>query len=715
MNGPADSQWGRQQGEKGLYGAGLAGYVGFQQNRNIKGELAQASVFVFLKGTTEPTGFLGWRDEREEGVGRSPSPHSPLSLHYRTFCPSVSVSLRPSAKSERQKQCPAVNSWSRLRLYESDSRSKFNAVAMECFNDLLLKLREVHEREVEGWQVKVQELSNKKGCDTKRMEELFNRNQQMKEQQRLLTDNIKTLENRLRAGLCDRCTVTQEIAKKRQQDFEASHIQSLQHISLLAGEMNNLKKENKRLRDEIKNLRSATNGRNNSGHFSNTSTPTEVKPNSSPDLSLPPVPVALVATATGRAGNQPLERSDAVKTESDQRSEESDQQQQQHLRGTSRSHFESYKPFSLATLTLPSRKTEPIVARGEKRVPSVEGLEQRSPILPPALLLQNSSSSSVGEVNPSRHVLHAPVPCRPQPIKSSTVTLPWPLSESCDWVTAAAAGSLLQPPSKATLSRFPNLIQTSQHAGPRRHSSGSAWHKQSISQSSVQEPTLVFRLKNLPENVESQSAPPEKKETLPFKTERVSTWLREGNEGPLDLSDRGKPKSSQTPKDDSPLTLQGGERIQQSPEKDAKTNVCPYVPVSSPSTVIACSSSSTTPDKQQEEEPTSDHSHKQANKVQEQKETSQHNDKKVPVLTISLRPVVVLETLNSALQKQESLSNGKSLSPAVEPGSSSDEGESESGQENSQRCKRKRSSVETEADIDSDTDSAQHERKIKIT
>lgn len=40
---------------------------------------------------------------------------------------------------------------------------------------------------------------------------------------------------RLRAGLCDRCTVTQELAKRRQQEFEASHVQSLQHISLLGG------------------------------------------------------------------------------------------------------------------------------------------------------------------------------------------------------------------------------------------------------------------------------------------------------------------------------------------------------------------------------------------------------------------------------------------------------------------------------------------------
>ncbi|XP_031694819.1 RBBP8 N-terminal-like protein [Anarrhichthys ocellatus] len=128
---------------------------------------------------------------------------------------------------------------------------------MECFNSLLLKLREVHEREVEGWQGKIQELSNKKGCDTKRMEDLFSKNQQMKEQQRVLTENIKTLENRLRAGLCDRCTVTQEVAKRRQQEFESSQIQSIQHITLLAGEMNNLKKENKLLREDLRSIRAA--------------------------------------------------------------------------------------------------------------------------------------------------------------------------------------------------------------------------------------------------------------------------------------------------------------------------------------------------------------------------------------------------------------------------------------------------------------------------
>lgn len=93
-----------------------------------------------------------------------------------------------------------------------------------------------------------------------------------------------TLLCRLRAGLCDRCSVTQEFAKRRQQEFEASHLQSLQHISLMgrftstessvvspalggvlicsctcftAGEMNTLKKENKRLKEENRVLTAA--------------------------------------------------------------------------------------------------------------------------------------------------------------------------------------------------------------------------------------------------------------------------------------------------------------------------------------------------------------------------------------------------------------------------------------------------------------------------
>lgn len=40
--------------------------------------------------------------------------------------------------------------------------------------------------------------------------------------------------HRLRAGLCDRCMVTQELARKKQQDFENSLLQSLQHVFILS-------------------------------------------------------------------------------------------------------------------------------------------------------------------------------------------------------------------------------------------------------------------------------------------------------------------------------------------------------------------------------------------------------------------------------------------------------------------------------------------------
>ncbi|XP_028438441.1 RBBP8 N-terminal-like protein [Perca flavescens] len=545
------------------------------------------------------------------------------------------------------------------------------------------------------------------------MEELFTKNQQMKEQQRLLIENIKTLENRLRAGLCDRCTVTQEVAKRRQMEFEASQIQSLQHISLLAGEMTNMKKENTRLRDELRNLRAALEA--HSDHSSNRNTTPDIKPTTPPGYSPSSGPDALLAMATSRASNQPAGGNVALKTEANQRTEESVHRQ---LIGMNGSQFESFKPLSW--------KTEHNVTHVvERRAQSVEELDQRSSI-PPQAPLKNYSFSTGGEVTPSRHVLHAPVPCRPQPTKSSPATVHWPFSESSDLVTAAASATSLvaQPSSKTNLLRFPNLIPTSQHTSSRSQVSGPPWHKQSTPQPPAKEPTVVFRLRNLSEqdvrDVECQSKTQEKKDIPPLKTERDSGELREAFDGPLDLSDHGKSKSSQMPTDDSPLALQTGERVQRCPDKDGKAN--PHSPVSSPSPVVPPSCPSIPPVNQQEEESASDHNHKVI-KEQEQKEeangkTDQSgNEKKVPVLTISLHPVVALETLNSALQKSL-LSSGKSSSPAAEPRSTSDEQDEDksvSGQENGQGCKRKRASVETETDRDSETDHILQERKIKIT
>ncbi|KAM9527534.1 RBBP8 N-terminal-like protein isoform 2-T2 [Guaruba guarouba] len=107
-----------------------------------------------------------------------------------------------------------------------------------------------------GLQSKMTELMTEKCRDAQRIEELFAKNHQLREQQKVLKENVKVLENRLRAGLCDRCMVTQELAKKKQNEYETSHFQSLQHIFILTNEMNRLREENKTLKEELKKLRS---------------------------------------------------------------------------------------------------------------------------------------------------------------------------------------------------------------------------------------------------------------------------------------------------------------------------------------------------------------------------------------------------------------------------------------------------------------------------
>ncbi len=216
-------------------------------------------------------------------------------------------------------------------------------------------------------------------------------------------------------------------------------------------------------------------------------------------------------------------------------------------------------------------------------------------------------------MNPSRHVLHTPVPCRPQPIKSSPITLPWPLSDSSDWVSAAAPGTSLvvQPSSKLNLPRFPNLITTGQQGNPRKQGLGSPWHKQSTTKSPAAEPTVLFRLRSLSEHLESQIKPQEKKEIIPQS--KAETVPEEGSsevcDAPLDLSDRGKSKTSQSPRNYSPIALQVVDRAQSSPDKDLKSNPSTRGQLS-PYHITTPSSASTAPAKQHDKEPASDHKHK---------------------------------------------------------------------------------------------------------
>ncbi|XP_049610985.1 RBBP8 N-terminal-like protein isoform X1 [Syngnathus scovelli] len=601
---------------------------------------------------------------------------------------------------------------------------------MESFNELLLKLREVHERELEAWQMKVQELSNKKGCDTKRMEELFTKNQQMKEHQRLLTENIKTLENRLRAGLCDRCTVTQEVAKRRQREFEISQMQTIQHITLLAGENNNLKKENRRLRDEIDHLREALNR-----------TPVEVKPDISPDLSPLSGPISMT---TGRAtSDQPIGNV-AVKTDTNQMADEPREELRQ-LQGISKSHY------ATPIYTSPSWNTENNVSHTERRSLIVGALEQPLPVSCQALPLRMSSSSLNADVNPTRHTIKAPVPCRPQPIKNSPVAFPWALPESSAWASMAASGINLvrHPYPKTNLPRFPCLVQSSQHisvSSNQDHVYGSQWHKHSGFQGPINEPTVVFRLKNQSEHTEIPGKSQEKKDIQTSSTKRVlGDGFQDLCEGPLDLSDRGKSKPGQTTKHEPFLSPQEGEGVNKRIDKELMQSIPIHDQPASPPTSqsLAPSLPMVT---HQEEATRKKHEQVVKENVEQKKEATgkiePSNGKKVPALTISLRPVVVLESMNST-QTQDSLStNGKSPPPKVEPGGSKEQVEEEvveeeeeekqdeekaeeeeeeeeedniSEQETNHSYKRKKLFTDTEMDQDSDTDFMAKAKKVKIT
>ncbi|XP_056679771.1 DNA endonuclease RBBP8 isoform X3 [Monodelphis domestica] len=159
----------------------------------------------------------------------------------------------------------------------SSCGSPSSAETVSDFKDLWAKLKECHDKEVQVWnrttrkiqkdpslnltsvtswvflalQIKVTKLKKERILDAQRLEEFFTKNQQLREQQKALHDTIKVLEDRLRAGLCDRCAVTEEHMRKKQQEFENIRQQNLKLITELMNDKNALQEENKKLSEQL--------------------------------------------------------------------------------------------------------------------------------------------------------------------------------------------------------------------------------------------------------------------------------------------------------------------------------------------------------------------------------------------------------------------------------------------------------------------------------
>ncbi|XP_075441282.1 DNA endonuclease RBBP8 isoform X3 [Ascaphus truei] len=132
----------------------------------------------------------------------------------------------------------------------------------DLFKELWSKLKECHDKELQELLLKISKLKNQRCLDAQRLEEFYTKNQQLREQQKALHDTIKVLEDRLRAGLCDRCAVTEEHMRKKQQEFENIRQQNLKLITELMNEKNTLQDENKRLSDQLQHMQKKTTEQN---------------------------------------------------------------------------------------------------------------------------------------------------------------------------------------------------------------------------------------------------------------------------------------------------------------------------------------------------------------------------------------------------------------------------------------------------------------------
>ncbi|XP_073344685.1 DNA endonuclease RBBP8 isoform X2 [Pagrus major] len=118
----------------------------------------------------------------------------------------------------------------------------------DLFEDLWRQLGECHQNALQELEAKVSKLKKERCLDAQRLEVFYNRNQQLKEQNKTLQDAVSLMEERLRAGECDQCAILGENLKNNQD-------QNLCLIAKLKNERNSLEDENRKLHTELQKLK----------------------------------------------------------------------------------------------------------------------------------------------------------------------------------------------------------------------------------------------------------------------------------------------------------------------------------------------------------------------------------------------------------------------------------------------------------------------------
>ncbi|XP_023152675.3 DNA endonuclease RBBP8 isoform X2 [Amphiprion ocellaris] len=130
----------------------------------------------------------------------------------------------------------------------SPGQSSGTTKPADLFEDLWRQLGDCHQNALQELEAKVSKLKKDRCLDAQRLEVFYNRNQQLKEQNKTLQDALTLLEERLRTGECDQCVILEE-------KFKTHQHQNLQLISKLKNEKNSLEDENRKLHTELQKLK----------------------------------------------------------------------------------------------------------------------------------------------------------------------------------------------------------------------------------------------------------------------------------------------------------------------------------------------------------------------------------------------------------------------------------------------------------------------------